>query len=127
MSVVVRLRTEGDPEIEVHADDALDASQQLKELRDAGAFSALKTIGREYKEAPEAGLESVHDSFPDARVIAEGKAAELNRPVAQPHASPDAPNCQQCGRPMNAERRGANGFFRTCSSGIKTHTVIVGK
>src|SRR5215469_5615963 len=81
--VVIRLRLDGPPEIEAHGATIAEASQTLKELREAGAFNAVKAIAREYQEAPEAGLESAQKVFPEARVVEEWKA-EAPEQLARP-------------------------------------------
>src|SRR5215469_17237699 len=76
--VVIRLRLDGPPEIEAHGATIAEASQTLKELREAGAFNAVKAIAREYQEAPEAGLESAQKVFPEARVVEERETTGMS-------------------------------------------------
>lgn len=91
MSVTVRLKVDGTAELEAHGATVEECSDQLVELRQSGAFSAVKVIAQEYRDAPAAGVESVQSIFPEARVVIEEDAAAAPTTVAAPTRTSAAP------------------------------------
>ena len=74
----------GDPYVEQTVTAAEDASKSLQELRELGAFSAIKLISQEFAGAPAAGVESVKAVFTDAEVISDVPIPEAGPPHPPP-------------------------------------------
>ena len=112
----------GDPYVEQTVTAAEDASKSLQELRELGAFSAIKLISQEFAGAPAAGVESVKAVFTDAEVISDVPIPEAGTPQEPHEQSP--PECTQCGAPTKPRSgTGGNGvaYSGFACTKVRTH------
>lgn len=115
------------PWIVIRADNVTEARELAQELREQGAFGAVKTMAYEFAHAQTAAdaVEAVRAVFPKAEVISEGPAAAAPAVVGG-GVQQTTPPCSTCGQPTSF-REGNNpktGDWSAymCSSGDRTHT-----
>jgi protein gp37 len=113
------------PWVVVKAASVTEADAVLEELRQVGAFSAVKTMAREFLEAPAAGVEAVQAAIASATVISEGPASPaLQAQVVQQSTPP----CEKCGgattfRSGTGKNGKWSGYF--CETNDRTHTTFL--
>jgi hypothetical protein len=115
----------GEPWVVVKAESVAEADAVLEELRQVGAFSAVKTMAREFADAPAAGVEAVQAAIASATVISEGPAS----PVLQGQVvKQSTPPCQTCGGSTTFRSgTGKNGKWSAyfCDSGPQSHNTFL--
>lgn len=116
---------------------AQSVSNAIEELRQLGAFNAVKLIAEEFQNAPAAGEEVVKAAFPNAEVVSTvvdperaaqwdaAKAREAERGASQAPPQQSTPPCETCGSPTffksGQSEKGPWSAYK-CSSGNKDHT-----
>lgn len=114
-----------DPWVVVRADTVDEASEVLQDLRERGAFSAVKAVAGEFWQSPAAGVETAQEVL-GAEVISEERAAPS---TPTPPVEQSTPPCETCGGPTKfkngtSPKTGAwAGYF--CLTGEKSHTKFI--
>lgn len=102
---------------------AESVSAAVEELRQLGAFSAVKLIADEFKNAPAAGVEAVTAAIPGAEQITPDASLTGTPAMTPPQQS--TPPCEKCGAPTifksGTSDSGPYSAFK-CSTGDKSHT-----
>jgi hypothetical protein len=100
---------------------AESVSAVIDELRQLGAFSAVKLIAQEFANAPAAGAESVQAVIPGAQEVPDQSGAA----PSQAPPSQSTPPCEKCGAATifksGTSDKGPWSAYK-CSTGDKDHT-----